>query len=430
MEFGRQTLWYRFGKEERMAEISVEEKLNIFAGQMYAAAGIGMWCFSKKRRLFYSTSRNQQEFLAFLELSDCWDYIFQREKGWEKPLILSDSLHMIWIAHDVISEGERNYLILIGPVFPSKVSVQQIREALQQRESSLQMQRQLLRILSEVPVQSMEVLRQYARMLHYSIAEEMISVDEIYLQESEDNLPRKELQWEEKTEEMVSADRMQETEKILLKAVREGNPDYKKVMRETLKGSSVYLSETGDVLRDGKNTMLMYEALCNRAAIEGGLSVHLAREMERQKIEEIENCTTTLQLIRVHEKMLNDYIKRVREAQGSAQISRGILDACGYIKAHVLEEFSMDEVAEAVGYTPYYFSKKFFREMGIRVTDYIKTARVEHAKILLLTSRKSIQEISDMLHFGTRSYFGKVFQEIVGVSPAAYRERAMGKETG
>ena len=413
-----------------MGEVAVEEKLRIFAGQIYAAAGIGMWCFSRKRSLFYSTSSNQQEFLAFLELSDCWDYIFQREKGWEKPLILSDSLHMIWIAHDVVGEEGRKYLILIGPVFPSRVSVRHIHEALERRESSPQMQRQLLRILSEVPVQSMEVLRQYARMLHYSIAEEMISVDEIYLQEAEPQISQKELQWEEKTEETVSADRMQEAERILLKAVKEGNPDYKKVIRDALKGNSAHLSETGDALRDGKNTVLMFETLCNRAAIEGGLSVHLAREMERQKVEEIEGCTTMIQLIRVHEKMLEDYIKRVREVKGQAQISRTIQDACGYIKAHVLEPVSMDEVAAAVGYTPYYFSKKFYKEMGIRVTDYIKAARVEHAKILLVTSRKSIQDISDMLHFGTRSYFGKVFQEIVGVSPAVYREQATGKESG
>lgn len=182
-------------------------------------------------------------------------------------------------------------------------------------------------------------------------------------------------------------------------------------------------------MRDGKNTLLMFGTLCNRAAIEGGLSVHLAREMEKKKVEEIENCTTTVQLMKMHEKMLDDYIKRVREVQGHAQISRGILDACGYIKAHVLDEFAIEEVAAAIGYAPYYFSKKFFREMGIRVTDYIKTARIEHAKILLVTSRKSIQEISDMLHFGTRSYFGKVFQEIVGVSPAVYREQVVGRRT-
>lgn len=175
-----------------MGEVAVEEKVRIFAGQVYAAAGIGMWCFSRNRRLFYSTSRNQSELLAFLELSDCWDYIFQREQGWENPLILSDSLHMVWIAHDVVGETGRNYLLLLGPVFPSRVSIHHIHEALEKRESSVQMQRQLIRILSDVPVQSMEVLRQYARMLHYSVTEEMISVDEIYLQESEPRIHQKE----------------------------------------------------------------------------------------------------------------------------------------------------------------------------------------------------------------------------------------------
>lgn len=413
-----------------MGEVAVEEKIRIFAGQVYAAAGIGMWCFSKERRLFYSTSSNQQELLAFLELSDCWDYIFQREKGWEKPLLVSDSLHMMWLAHDVIEEAGRGYLILLGPVFPSRISLQHVRELLAKRESSLQMQRQLLRILSEVPVQSMEVLRQYARMLHYSITEEMLPIEEIYLQESESQAVQRELEWGKETEEVIAADRMQQAEKILLKAVKEGNSDYKKVIREALKGNSTYLSETGDTLRDGKNTLLILEALCNRAAIEGGVSVHLAREMERQKVQEIENCQTTVQLIKVHEEMLDDYIKQVREVQDHAQISKGIMDACGYIKAHVLESPGMEQIAAAVGYTPYYFSKKFYREMGLKVTDYVKMARIEYAKILLVTSRKSIQDISDMLHFGTRSYFGKVFQEIVGMSPAVFREQAMGKENG
>lgn len=413
-----------------MGEVAVEERIRIFAGQLYAAAGIGMWCFSGQRRLFYSTSGNQEEYLAFLELSDCWDYMFQREKGWEKPLLMSDSLHMMWIAHDVVGETGRNYLLLIGPVFPGKISLQHIRETLEQRGYSLQMQRQLLRILSEVPVQSMEVLRQYARMLHYSITEEMISEEEFYLQESGPQVLQRESEWKEKTEGAVSADRMQQAERLLLKAVKEGNADYKKVIHEALRGNSVYLSETGDALRDGKNTLLMFGVLCNRAAIEGGVSVYLAREMERQMVQEIENCTTTVQLMKVHEKMLDDYVRQVREVLNHAQISKGIWDACGYIKAHVLESPDMEEIAAAVGYTPYYFSKKFFREMGIRVTDYMKTARIEHAKILLVTSRKSIQDISDMLHFGTRSYFGKVFQEIVGMSPAAYREQAMGKENG
>ncbi len=76
-----------------------------------------------------------------------------------------------------------------------------------------------------------------------------------------------------------------------------------------------------------------------------------------------------------------------------------------------------------MGYSTYYFSKKFNKEMGIKVTDYIKQVRIDQAKIALITTKRSIQDISDSLQFGTRNYFSKVFREIVGVTPAAYRER-------
>ena len=75
------------------------------------------------------------------------------------------------------------------------------------------------------------------------------------------------------------------------------------------------------------------------------------------------------------------------------------------------------------GYTDYYFTKKFRKETGVSLTDYIKQARIEYAKILLITTRTGIDEISDSLRFRTRNYFSKVFREIVGITPAAYRER-------
>ena len=87
----------------------------------------------------------------------------------------------------------------------------------------------------------------------------------------------------------------------------------------------------------------------------------------------------------------------------------------------ILSELSAEKIAAAMGYTPYYFTKKFYKETGMRVTDYIRQAKIEYAKLLLLTTKKTIQEISDLLHFGTRSYFSKVFHEQMGVTPAAYR---------
>ena len=104
-------------------------------------------------------------------------------------------------------------------------------------------------------------------------------------------------------------------------------------------------------------------------------------------------------------------------------ISQSTKKACDYIRANVKNLLSVEEIAGEVGYTPYYFNRKFYAEMGIRVSDYIKQARCEYAKVELLTTQKSIQDISDSLNFGTRSYFSRVFHETVNMTPAAYREQ-------
>ena len=61
--------------------------------------------------------------------------------------------------------------------------------------------------------------------------------------------------------------------------------------------------------------------------------------------------------------------------------------------------------------------------MHTSLTNYIKYVRIERAKLLLPATGLSLQEIADRLHFCSRSYFGKVFHEVVGCSPLEYRQK-------
>ena len=47
--------------------------------------------------------------------------------------------------------------------------------------------------------------------------------------------------------------------------------------------------------------------------------------------------------------------------------------------------------------------------------------KIEEAKLLLSGTRMSIQDISDELSFGSRSFFFSSFQKETGMSPTAYR---------
>nr|MCR5826633.1 AraC family transcriptional regulator [Oscillospiraceae bacterium] len=75
------------------------------------------------------------------------------------------------------------------------------------------------------------------------------------------------------------------------------------------------------------------------------------------------------------------------------------------------------------GYAEYYLSRKFKAETGLSINNYIKIVKVERAKTLLLSTNLDIQEICDLLGFGSRSFFSQTFRKIVGVPPAAYREQ-------
>ena len=59
--------------------------------------------------------------------------------------------------------------------------------------------------------------------------------------------------------------------------------------------------------------------------------------------------------------------------------------------------------------------------MGIRLTDYIKEARLEYAKVCLLSTELSVEEISDLLQFSSRNYFTRVFREKTGRTPSEFR---------
>ena len=103
--------------------------------------------------------------------------------------------------------------------------------------------------------------------------------------------------------------------------------------------------------------------------------------------------------------------------------SRAVKVCRSYIQMNYMKGLTLEEIARHCGYAEYYLSRKFARETGIRISEYIHQVRVDAAKIMLLTTSKKIQEISEELHFGNRSHFDRVFRQRVGISPARFREK-------
>lgn len=413
-----------------MQEVLRQVRLRLLAGHIYAASKLGMWGFVEDFKLAYSTSVYQKEFLQLLEVSGSLDYLRSIEGGCRKPVMLGDSLGMIWIAeHYYDSDENPGCLIMFGPFFLSSTSPKNVEKALSAMNFPLQPRLRLLRIMETVPVMSFSMARQYALMLHHCITEESYADFDAYEKEmiifqndQIKDLTDSDLTDDEKRQSALW-ERSMSVEQQLLNCVQRGSRGYINILQDVNAMDSLLLSNTGNSLRDGKNTVIIFISKCCRAAIEGGVSIYAAKRLEADYIQKVEVCGNMTGLIKLNRQMLEDFVAEVRRIQEHSFLSSAIRESCDYIRANITKEISLSDLAGRVGYTEYYFTRKFYKETGCKVQDYIKEVKIEYAKIQFLTTSKGIQEISDSLNFSNRNYFSKVFREIVGVTPAVFRNQ-------
>ncbi|MCG8515028.1 MAG: AraC family transcriptional regulator [Halanaerobiales bacterium] len=87
------------------------------------------------------------------------------------------------------------------------------------------------------------------------------------------------------------------------------------------------------------------------------------------------------------------------------------------------KEMNLEKLAadHNVGYS--YFRKMFKRYTGVSPGQYHLQLRVMRAKEMLVSSDKSIKEISFELGFQTIHYFSLIFKKKVGMTPSEFRKR-------
>jgi AraC family transcriptional regulator len=84
-------------------------------------------------------------------------------------------------------------------------------------------------------------------------------------------------------------------------------------------------------------------------------------------------------------------------------------------------EMSVREIANACGLSPAYFARAFRRTTGMLPHRWLLNRRVERAKHFLLQTKMSISEIAYSCGFADQSHFTRVFLQVVGTTPGAWR---------
>ena len=93
-----------------------------------------------------------------------------------------------------------------------------------------------------------------------------------------------------------------------------------------------------------------------------------------------------------------------------------------YMEENSDREVTLDEVADHVFLSKWYFSKLFKKELGKNFNDYMTVLRIERAK-RMLREQPTLRnyEVAEKMGFSNVRYFSKLFKSIAGVTPSEYR---------
>jgi AraC-like DNA-binding protein len=96
-------------------------------------------------------------------------------------------------------------------------------------------------------------------------------------------------------------------------------------------------------------------------------------------------------------------------------------DLLAYIAENIQKPLKLEELASRMSLSPYYFLRRFKKEMGYTPHKYVLMARINAAKHFLKSSTLSIKEITFTCGFSSENNFCIAFKRMTGTSPMAYR---------
>lgn len=85
------------------------------------------------------------------------------------------------------------------------------------------------------------------------------------------------------------------------------------------------------------------------------------------------------------------------------------------------EKLSLREIGNQVGIHPAHLARAFRERFGCTIGELLRQLRVDLARRQLVESTDSIRQIATATGFADQSHLTRVFQKLVGITPAAYR---------
>jgi two-component system, response regulator YesN len=222
---------------------------------------------------------------------------------------------------------------------------------------------------------------------------------------------------------METIEKRYHKENQMLNAVESGNIEiYNSILTENKTiMNSVPDRIPNDPIRSIKNNGFVLNTLLRKAAEKGGVHPFYLDSLSSKFAVQIEKCSSLNQTAELFKSMMYDYCDAVRKLS-LKNYSSSIRKTIEYIRINLNQELSLDSISRALNLSSYELSRKFKKETGKNITEYINNRRINEAIYILENEDISITDIAFIVGFNDVNYFTKVFKKLKGVTPSEYRK--------
>jgi AraC-like DNA-binding protein/mannose-6-phosphate isomerase-like protein (cupin superfamily) len=126
-------------------------------------------------------------------------------------------------------------------------------------------------------------------------------------------------------------------------------------------------------------------------------------------------------------ELISSYLQAIflQARQHFAEPSReanSLVERClGYIHENYAMDFGIEALAATVSVSPSYLFRLFKKKMRLTPMHYRNVVRIDKAKLLLADRSLTVDAVAERVGFDDPKYFARVFKDLAGMSPSAYR---------
>lgn len=173
-------------------------------------------------------------------------------------------------------------------------------------------------------------------------------------------------------------------------------------------------------IRSKKISLVAWCSVFTKAALDTNINSNEIYNLKDFFIAYIDNIKDKEELNTFEYTMLSEYIDYIRIRRASSY-QYPISKVVQYIYDHRSEKLTVNNISEKFKLSSDYLSKCFKDEVGVSISPFIKSTKLNIAKSYLRSSQMSTSDIVDKLNYCSASYFANLFKKETGMSPSEYR---------